>query len=219
MEVFVRWQKEPYGEVSPAEFVPWLEQDPVFYTLGNWILEKALTDALEIRKSNKDFYVSVNLAFMQLERSEFRTTLLDILRKTGYPATGLCLEVTQTSSMQLSMEHLKSQIEFIKSCGIKIGVDCSSFAAMDMVRHLPVDIVNLAPSLTGVVADNLTVKYMIEAITSFTHRLGIRTCFSGIEDQQTDAIARQYPVSDLMGYYYGRPCRIEEFKKLELLGQ
>ena len=87
MEVFVRWSKEPYGEVLPSEFVPWLEQDPVFYSLGNWILEKALTDALEIRKNNKDFYVSVNLAFMQLERSEFRTTLLDILRKTGYPAT------------------------------------------------------------------------------------------------------------------------------------
>ena len=218
MEVFVRWHKEPYGEVLPAEFVPWLEQDPVFYSLGNWILEKALMDALEIRKNNKDFYVSVNLAFMQLERSEFRTTLLDILRKTGYPATGLCLEMSQSSSMQLSMEHLKSQIEFIKSCGIKIGVDCSSFAALDMVRHLPVDIVNLAPSLTGVVADNLTVKYMIESITAFTHRLGIRTCFSGIEDQQADTLARQYPVSELMGYYYGRPCRIEDFKKLELLG-
>ena len=127
--------------------------------------------------------------------------------------------MSQSSSRQLSMEHLKSQIEFMKSCGIKIGVDCSSFAALDMVKSLPVDIVNLSPALTGVVSDNLTVKYMIESITSFTHRLGIRTCFSGIEDQATDAIARQFPVSELMGYYYGRPCRIEDFKKLELLGK
>ncbi len=218
MEVFVRWHKEPYGTVSPAEFVPWLEQDPVFYSLGNWILEHALMDALEIRRNNKDFYLSVNLAFMQLERSEFRTTLLEILRKTGYPATGLCLEMT-TSSRQLSIEHLKSQIEFIKSCGIKIGLDCMDFASLDYVSHLPIDLVNLVPSLTGTISQNATVKYMIEAVTSFTHRLGIRTCYTGIEDEETAKIARQYPISDLMGYYYGRPCRIENFKKLPFFRQ
>ena len=65
---------------------------------------------------------------MQLERSDFRTTLIEILRKISYPATGLCLEMAQ-SSRQLGMEHLKSQIEFLKSCGIKVGLDVSDFAA------------------------------------------------------------------------------------------
>jgi EAL domain-containing protein (putative c-di-GMP-specific phosphodiesterase class I) len=152
---------------------------------------------------------------MQLERSEFRTTLIDILRKTGYPATGLCLEITQ-GSRQLSMEHLKSQIEFIKSCGIKIGLDVTDFASLDYVRHLPIDLVNIVPALGDGIEQNTTKKYVIEAITSFTHRLMIRTCFTGIEDEQTAQIAKQFPVSDLMGYYYGRPCKIEDFKKLSL---
>ncbi|MCR5403372.1 MAG: EAL domain-containing protein [Butyrivibrio sp.] len=218
MDVLLRWRKAPYGSVSPAEFVPWLEQDPVFYTLGNWVLESALKDALEIRKTIRDFYLRVNLAFMQLERSEFRTTLLELLRRTGYPATGLCLEIT-SGSRQLSMEHLKSQIEFLKSCGVRVGLDCVDFASLDFVRHLPIDLVNLSPSLTGNIADNLTVKYTIEAITSFTHRLGIRTCFTGVEDEATASIARQYPISDIMGYYYGRPARIEDFKKLSFFTQ
>ncbi len=215
MEVFLRWHKEPYGDVSPAEFVPWLEQDSVFYLLGNWILENALKDALPIRMTNRDFYLSVNLAFMQLERSEFRTTLIEILRKTGYPATALCLDMT-ASSRQLSLEHLKSQIEFLKSCGIRIGLDCSDFGSLDLVRNLPIDLINLTPSITGPISENLTVRFMIDAITSFTHKLGIRTAFLGVEDEEKAQIARQFPVSDLMGYYYGRPCRIEEFKKLSL---
>ncbi len=218
MEVYVRWQKEPFGSVSPSEFIPLLEQDQIFYNLGNWILENALKDALEIRQTMRDFYLSVNLAFMQLERSEFRTTLIDILRKTGYPATGLILELTQ-SSRQLSIEHLKSQVEFLKSCGIKIGLDVTDFATLDYVRHLPVDLVNLVPALTDGIDKNMTDKYVVEAITSFTHRLRIRTCYTGIEDEETAQIAKQYPVSDLMGYYYGRPCRIEAFKKLDLYTQ
>ncbi|SFC40824.1 sensor domain-containing phosphodiesterase [Butyrivibrio sp. YAB3001] len=215
MEVFVRWQKEPFGAVSPSEFVPWLEQDQVFYNLGNWILENALKDALEVRHHVKNFYLSVNLAFMQLERSEFRTTLIDILRKTGYPATGLCLELTQ-GSRQLSMEHLKSQIEFLKSCGVRIGLDVTDFASLDYVRQIPVDLVNIVPALTDGIEQNTTNKFVIEAITSFTHRLRIRTCFTGIEDEETAAIAKQYPVSDLMGYYYGRPCGIDKFKELDI---
>ena len=212
MEVFVRWEKEPYGDVSPSEFVPWLEQDPVFYSLGNWILETALNDALDIRKGRKDFYLSVNLAFMQLEKSEFRTTLLEILRRTGYPATGLCLQLTQ-GSMQLSLEHLKSQVEFLKSCGLKIGLDVADFAALDLVRSFSIDHIIITPALTGAMEDNLTDKYMVEAVTSFSHRLGIRTCFTGVEDEQTANLAKQYPISDMMGFYFGHPCRIEEFKK------
>ncbi|MBE5831002.1 MAG: EAL domain-containing protein [Butyrivibrio sp.] len=215
MEVLLRWQKEPYGVVSPSEFVPWLEQDQVFYNLGNWILETALKDALEIRQNIKDFYLSVNLALMQLERSEFRTTLIDILRRTGYPATGLCLELTQ-GSRQLSVEHLKSQVEFLKSCGVRIGLDVADFASLDYVRHFPVDLVNIVPALTDGIDQNITNKYVIETITAFTHRLRIRTCYTGIEDEETAKIARQFPVSDLMGYYYGRPCKIEQFKELEL---
>ena len=212
MEVFVRWEKEPYGDVSPSEFVPWLEQDPVFYSLGNWILETALVDAMPIRQERRDFYLSVNLAYMQLEKSEFRTTLLEIMRKTGYPATALCLQLTQ-SCRQLSIEHLKSQVEFLKSCGLKIGLDVSDFASLDLVSHMPIDFISLVPSLTGGMEDNLTNKYMVEAVTSFAHRLGIRTCFTGVEDAGTAELARQYPISDLMGFFYGHPCRIEDFKK------
>ncbi len=215
MEVLLRWKKEPYGVVSPSEFVPMLEKDSVFYNLGNWILEKALIDAYDVRMHIKDFYLSVNLAFIQLERSEFRTTLIDILRRTGYPATSLCLQLTQ-GSRQMSMEHLKSQVEFLKSCGIKIGLDVTDFATLDYVRHLPIDQVSIVPALTESIDQNTTNKYVVETITGFTHRLRIRTCFTGIEDEDTAKIAKQYPVSDLMGYYYGRPCRIEEFKKLDL---
>ncbi len=212
MEVFVRWQKEPYGVVFPSEFVPWLEQDPVFYTLGNWILENALNEAMDIRRGRKDFYLCANLAFMQLERSEFRTTLLEILRRTGYPATGLCLELGYSSN-QLETEHLKSQVEFLKSCGLKIGLDVSDFKSLDLVRDFPIDLVNLVPSLTAGISNNLTSKYVIEAITGFTHRMNIRTCFTGIEDEDMIKIANGYPISDMMGYYLGRPCRIDEFKK------
>ncbi len=212
MEVFVRWKSEPFGDVSPAEFLPWLEQDQVFYTLGNWILENALRDALEIRINRKDFILCVNLAFMQLERSDFRTTLIDILRKTGYPASGLILEMA-TSSRQLGMEHLQSQVEFLKSCGIKVGLDVSDFATLDYVRHLPIDFIDLTPAITSGISSNLTNRYMVEAIISFSYRLGIRTCYAGIEDEDIFKMASNYPISDMMGFYLGRPCAIKDFKE------
>ena len=101
----------------------------------------------------------------------------------------------------------------MKSCGIKVGLDVADFGALDLARHMPIDLVTIVPSLTEGIDHNNTNKYVIEAMTSFTHRLSIRTCFTGIEDEETSVIAKQYPVSDLMGFFYGRPCPIEKFKE------
>ncbi len=215
MEVLLRWSKEPYGVVSPAEFVPWLENDPVFYTLGNWILEKALMDGQEIKKTHKNFFMSVNLAFMQLERSEFRTTLLEILRKSGYPATSLYLELSH-NARQLSRDHLKSQVEFLKSCGIRIGADVQEFADLDLVTQLPIDMIKIAPSISSNIEVNLTNRNILETMVQFAEKMNVITCVTGIEDNDTSIRVKQYPISYLQGYLYGKPIKIDDFKRMPM---
>ncbi|MCR5100004.1 MAG: EAL domain-containing protein [Butyrivibrio sp.] len=210
-EVLIRWKKEPYGVVSPSEFVPWLEQDPVFYTLGNWILEKALIDGLEFRKTHKKFYININLAYMQLERSEFRTTLLEILRRTGYPSTGLFLELSH-NVRQLSRDHLKSQVEFLKSCGIKIAVDVKDFADLDLVRQFPVDLIKIDPDISSSIDNNLTNRYVLETILDFADKMSVSTCITGIEDENIAQMIKKYNILSVQGYLYGRPLNLQDFE-------
>ena len=44
----------------PGRFVPWLEQDPCFYDLGNWIMEQALADGVLMVRRHPGLRLNVN---------------------------------------------------------------------------------------------------------------------------------------------------------------
>ena len=95
MEALLRWKNEQYGEVPPNRFIPWMEEDPGFFELGNWILKQALTDGLRIKKKIPSFIVNVNISLSQFERPEFRESVNQILEQTKFPPQDLCLELTE----------------------------------------------------------------------------------------------------------------------------
>ena len=122
MEALIRWEMEPYGLVSPGVFMEWLEQDPCIFDLGNWILRTALTDIKRLRDVVSDFFVNVNIAASQLERREFRNSVLTILRETDSRPEELCLELTERCR-NLDINFLKEEVSFFRSQGIKVALD------------------------------------------------------------------------------------------------
>lgn len=111
MEALLRWELEPYGMVSPGVFMEWLEQDPCIFDLGNWILRTALTDVQKLRKETEGFFVNVNVAAAQLERREFRSAVMNILKETGAKPEELCLELTERCR-DLDIHFLRGEVEF-----------------------------------------------------------------------------------------------------------
>ncbi len=215
METLLRWNREPYGEVSPSQFIPWLEKDPMFYTLGNWILENALKAGVSIRRKYPNFIVHVNLGYMQLERSDFRSTLLKMLRETSFPCSSLCLELP-AGAIQMNPDHLKSQVETLKSWGVRVSLDVEDFSAMNLLMAMPIDQIRLGPEFVAGIERNQTRQYEIEAISGFANNMRVRVCVAGIEDSRTAAFLRRYPISFYQGYYYSRPVSLEEFYQLPM---
>ena len=84
MEALIRWKNEKFGNVSPNDFIAWLEGEPFFYDLGLWIIRKAIEDTMYFVERNSKFIVSINLAFPQLQRQEFSQALSEILKSTGF---------------------------------------------------------------------------------------------------------------------------------------
>ena len=214
-EVLLRWNRVPYGDVSPGEFVPWLEQDESFYKLGTWIIDRAMKDGLEILKDHPDFYLSINLAYMQLERSEFRTTIMELLRKNRYPGTALCIELSNTSR-EINFDYLKSQVIFLKSCGIRIALNVTDFSTLDLATTLPINIIKLGPDITENIVKNHLSRYMADAITSFAVNMHMNVCATGIGDKDTALGIERFPVDLYQGYYYANPVVLNEFKKLDV---
>lgn len=217
VEALLRWSKEPYGEVPPAVFIPWLEKDPAFFDLGNWVLRQAMLDGKEFLKDNPKLLVSVNLSYSQLGRSEFRNILLSILLNTGFPPEHLCLELTARCHL-LDTKFLKNEIAFLRSYGIKIALDDfgTGFSSLNLLRELPVDVIKIDREFIAEIEENTADQSIVKAVITCAKELGLYVCVEGIENERVRDYMMRYPAHGYQGYFYSRPVRKEELKQLEL---
>jgi diguanylate cyclase (GGDEF)-like protein/PAS domain S-box-containing protein len=217
MEALLRWNKEPYGNVPPGVFVPWLEKDAVFFELGNWILHQAMVDGNEFLKKHPKFLMHVNISYTQLERSEFRNCLMSMLKETGFPPENLCLELTERCRF-LDMSFLQHEVLFLKSQGIKIALDDfgTGFSSLNLLRELPVDCIKIDRGFVSEIETNPTDQSIVKAVTQCAKELSILVCVEGIENAQLESYMKNYPATNYQGYYYSRPVPFEEFKRLSI---
>ncbi len=214
MEALLRWKDETFGEVSPGMFIPWLENDACFYDLGNWILERALTEGKPILEKYPDFVINVNIAYTQLENIGFRDAIDQILKKTGFPAKNLCLELTERCRV-LDREYLKTEIEYFKSKGIKIAIDDfgTGFSSLNLLSELPVDTLKIDRGFVLDIEDRPSNQAIVEAVTLCARKLGVKVCIEGVETRKLIDFLEQYGAYSYQGYYYSKPIPREEFVK------
>lgn len=215
VEVLLRYDKPPFGNIPPMLFLPAIVQDEAFQKLGYWIIEKACTEGKILTKRYPKLMLHLNIANEQFQQSRFRHMLLDILNRTGFPANNLFFELSERCK-QLNPMFLKDEILFLKSCGIKTALDGSSLTSLDLMRQLPVDMVKIGRELTAHLENSRADRYMLEAITGFAAHMDIQVAVEGVENERIRDILQNYPTTSYQGYYYSEAVRLEDLQKLPL---
>lgn len=215
MEALLRWELEPYGLVSPAIFMEWLEEDPCIFELGNWILRTALEDVKKIHTKHPGFFVNVNVAAAQLERKEFRESVMKILKETGTSPERLCLELTERCR-HLDTNFLKKEVAFFHSLGIKVALDDfgTGNSSLSLALDLPFDELKVDMSFIRNIQDKPQNQAMVQSIVDYARRTNTQTCIEGIEDKTVSDYISQFGATWHQGYYYSKPVPIEQFREL-----
>ena len=215
MEALLRWNSEPYGEVPPGRFIPWLENDPCFFELGNWILERAMTEGRPIIEKYPEFVINVNVSATQLERRKFRESVMEILQKTGFLPTNLCLELTERCRA-MDMEYLRTEIHFFRSHGIKVALDDfgTGHSSLELLCEFPLDCLKIDRGFVRDIEENKAAQVVVDSIVQCANGLGMKVCVEGIENEQLRDFIRQYDAYSHQGYLYSRPIPMEEFRLL-----
>ena len=215
MEALIRWEKEPYGIISPGIFMEWLEEDPCIFDLGNWILRTALNDIKKVRDELPGCFVNVNVSAAQLERREFRQSVMNILSETGARPEELCLELTERCR-DLDVDFLKGEVDFFHSKGIKIALDDfgTGNSSLSLALELPFDELKVDMSFIRDIKDKPKNQAMVQSIIDYAKRTKTETCIEGIENREVDDYIKKFGATWHQGYYYSKPVPIESIEKL-----
>ena len=214
-EALVRWKKEPYGIVPPGMFIDWLESNPCMYDLGNFVLKQALTDAVEFRKSNPDFFINVNMSAKQLERKTFCGVVMALLKETGFPAGQLCLELTERCrSMPVSV--MEEKLLYLKQHGVRLAMDDygTGSASSSVLLQTPMDEIKIDMSFIRGITDNQTKQALVRSMVDFANKADLKSCLEGVEDEKLQNYLRSFGATGVEGYYYSRPVQAAAMKKL-----
>lgn len=214
-EALVRWKKEPYGIVPPGMFIDWLESNPCMYDLGNFVLKQALTDAVEFRKSNPDFFINVNMSAKQLERKTFCGVVMALLKETGFPAGQLCLELTERCrSMPVSV--MEEKLLYLKQHGVRLAMDDygTGSASSRVLLQTPMDEIKIDMSFIRGITDNQTKQALVRSMVDFANKADLKSCLEGVEDEKLQNYLRSFGATWFQGYYYSRPVQAAAMQKL-----
>ncbi|MCM1103948.1 MAG: bifunctional diguanylate cyclase/phosphodiesterase [Clostridium sp.] len=214
-EALVRWRKEPYGTVPPGMFIEWMETDPAMYELGNYVLRTALSETAKLLTLLPEFVVNVNVSARQMEREEFRAEVLRILDQTDFPASHLCMELTERCR-DMPLDLIKKEVEFFQGHGIRMAMDDygTGSASSGIVLYAPMDEIKLDMSFIRGITGDAKKQAMVKSIVDFANSSGMSTCLEGVENEELQNYLRQYQATWFQGYYYSRPVEIQKLLQL-----
>lgn len=217
-EALLRWKHPTRGLVSPAEFIPVLEETGLIEQVGAWALKNVCTQ-LCIWQRNDMFpplVVAVNLSGRQLQRNNIATTISEILEETGLDPKFLELEVTESMLMH-DPKYAVDLLMQIRNKGIlHIDVDDfgTGYSSLSYLKQFPIDSLKLDKSFVdGLPYDEEDVA-ISRAVIALAHSLKLTVIAEGVEKEAQLEFLRNNGCDIIQGYIVSPPIPADAFAQL-----
>jgi EAL domain-containing protein (putative c-di-GMP-specific phosphodiesterase class I) len=126
----------------------------------------------------------MNLSAAQLGQESFVDDLVDVLRATGFPASRLVLEMTETVMFHDTSTTI-ARLAALRDLGVRIAVDDfgTGYSSLGYLRRFQVDILKIAREFVASAGSGPDGWAFANAIVALGRTLGLRIIAEGIEDQ------------------------------------
>jgi diguanylate cyclase (GGDEF)-like protein len=208
LEALVRWRHPVRGLIPPDRFIPQSEENGLVVALGEWVLRRACTEALNMPAHIK---VAVNLSAVQFSRGNLFHTIERALSDTAFPPQRLELEITETVLLQRNEDHL-AVLRRAKAMGIAIVLDDfgTGYSSLSYLRMFPFDKIKIDKSFIGDSGGRSDCAAIVCAVAGLARELGIMTTAEGIETEEQFTLLRAAGCTYAQGYLFGKPAPVAD---------
>ena len=216
-EALLRYQSPTRGAVSPAEFIPLLEQTGMIYPVGLWVLEQSLAHCRQWRTRLPDFHISVNISYAQLAKEGIIQAVPEILERSGVPGNALTLEVTESMQLQ-DYPHFNKIFYQWKKYGIEISVDDfgTGYSSLGYLKSLEIDEIKIDRCFVSGIQHSAYNYRLLSNLVELARSSQIRVCCEGVETREELATLEELQPDLVQGFLFARPCDQEQFEAVYL---
>jgi diguanylate cyclase (GGDEF)-like protein len=206
LEALLRWRHPQQGLVSPSDFIPLAEETGLIGAIGEWVLWRACTDAVNWSKHVK---IAVNISAVQFRAGNKLVAMLKtVLEASELPAARLELEVTETAMLQDTEETLAT-LHGMQALGVGIALDDfgTGYSSLSHLRRFPFNRVKIDRTFVSCLGQGENDSAaIVRAVIDLCAGLNVAVTAEGVEtEQQLAWLVAERPI-EAQGYLLGRPA-------------
>lgn len=214
LETLCRWRHPVHGDISPAEFIPLAEELGVVNAIGSWVLETAVGQFAEWRRSwngNDLSYLTVNISPHQLTAGDLVGQVRDILLRHQLDPASLVLELTETT-LSRSPEVAIASIRALRDLGARVFLDDfgSGYSSFGILHEFPLDGIKLDRTFLDSAECTRRAAACIHSVVTLARSLSMDLIAEGIESYEQAALLQSLGCENGQGFLFALPTPSED---------
>lgn len=214
-EALLRWNSD-VGRISPAEFIPVLEETGLIVPVGSWVLEEACRQARQWDgHGGQALTMAVNVSAHQLAQPDFAEVVTGVLDRTGIRPSRLCLEITEATLME-DVVAVWGSLRRLKGLGIQLAIDDfgTGYSSLSYLKSFALDVLKVDQSFVRGLSQSPEDAAIVQAVVTLARSLGLAAVAEGVETPDQLAALKDLGCEFAQGYYFTRPEPPEVIERL-----
>jgi diguanylate cyclase (GGDEF)-like protein len=216
VEVLLRWRHHDQGMISPAVFIPMIEQSGLIISVGNWVMRKAFEQYRLWQIQGVDnLSLSINLSSIQFNHKDLYKDIEKLSNEYNIDMSFIDIEITESTAMKDVMQTLKI-LKKIKSLGISISIDDygTGYSSLEYLKDFPIDTLKIDRTFIINLEHSDKEKAIVRSTISLAHELGLNIVAEGVENNHQYNLLKNMDCDQIQGFYFSKPLPATEFEQL-----
>ena len=212
-EALARWQHPHKGILSPAAFLPLLENTDLEFSFGTWAVNTALDMLKTLADNGLHLPVSVNISAPHLQQPNFAAWMAEQLaRHPGIPAQLLEIEITETAALY-NLDPVSDTLHQLGALGIKTSLDDfgTGYSSLTYLRRLPLSTLKIDQSFVQGMMSDAGDRAIVQGVVGLAASFGYQVIAEGVETIEQGQMLLQMGCPLAQGYCVARPMPLAAF--------
>lgn len=215
-EALIRWTSPDLGFVLNDEFIPIAEETGDILRIDNWVMQRAISDAVLFEDLIHGFQTTINVSPRQLFESFFADELVRQLESHKVDPENFSVEITEWSAIQ-NHERFIPILDSLRASGVSVELDDFGTGHSPLVNlhKLPVDALKVDRSFVGNMLSNRVSMEIVRSIILLGHSLKMTVIAEGVENISQLRLLRELGCDYCQGYLYSEPVIVDSKEGLQ----
>jgi diguanylate cyclase (GGDEF)-like protein len=214
-EALLRWTSRELGPVPPSDFIPAAEHSGLIVDIGGWVLREACRQAADWQLGGLDIgRIAVNVSVLQFRRGDLENQVLDALRASGLPGSGLELEVTESVLMQ-DQDRVLATLRALGEMGVGIAIDDfgTGYSSLQYLQRMSVGRLKIDRTFVHSAVTDSGTAAIVRAMVEMARSLKVDVVAEGVETSAQLDFLKINRCQIGQGYLFARPMPAQELER------